>query len=118
MDAANADYIAEDGVLYSRDKKILVSYPAGKTGEKFHIPEGVERIDDAAFMENPYLKEVIFSDTVKEVGDAAFQGCSALRTITVNEGLELVEAEAFEKCPKLKKPDIPAKTDLAEEGIF
>ena len=42
-------YTAEDGVMYSADKKRLVKYPCAKADEAFTIPASVEQIDKWAF---------------------------------------------------------------------
>lgn len=62
-----------DGVLYSKDRKVLVEYPGGRTEETYEIPEGTEKVGDGAFMEllkNP--KKIVVARTVKEIGTLAF----------------------------------------------
>jgi hypothetical protein len=48
VDAANANYSSSDGVLYNRDKTILLACPNGKTGT-CSIPASVTGIADRAF---------------------------------------------------------------------
>lgn len=65
-----------DGVLYSKDGKRLVSYPACKEGASYEIPEGVEYIDELAFSSNrgnatETLKTLTLPDsyTIKKYGE-------------------------------------------------
>ena len=69
----NQYFTSIDGVLYSKDKKVLVEYPGGRTEETYEIPEGTEKVGDGAFMElleNP--KKIVVAKTVKEIGILAF----------------------------------------------
>ena len=69
----NQYFTSVDGVLYSKDKKVLVEYPAGREEETYEIPEGTEKVGDGAFLElwkNP--KNIIVARTVKELGTLAF----------------------------------------------
>ncbi len=65
----NKSYQTVDGVLYSRDGKMLIAYPAQKEGETFELPKEVEQI-------------VL----------GALSGCTNLKKITVEEGNEYFEA--------------------------
>jgi hypothetical protein len=42
--AGNTAYCAENGVLFTKDKKILIQYPASKTGGHYEVPFGVEEL--------------------------------------------------------------------------
>lgn len=79
----NANYIAENGVLYTKDKTTLVAYPAGKTDETFTLPESVTAVAACAFAGNAKLTEVSLPANVKTLGEGAFSG-SALKVLTIN----------------------------------
>lgn len=61
VDMANAKYSSIDGVLFSKDKTVLICYPSGKSDEEYTIRFGVESISSAAFYECVYLKKVKFN---------------------------------------------------------
>lgn len=42
VDENNPDFSSEDGVLYNKDKTVIVCYPAGKTDETYTLPDSVE----------------------------------------------------------------------------
>ena len=48
-DSGNAHYVSENGILFSKDKKTLVRYPAAKQDSSFNIPNSVTSIGKRAF---------------------------------------------------------------------
>ncbi len=77
---SSANFCTQDGVLYTKNKDSLLLYPAGKAGEAFQIPEGVERIAASAFANAGALKTVQIPKSVRSIGEAAFsQGIVNLR---------------------------------------
>lgn len=73
---------AQDGVLYSKDMKILYYYPAMKQNKKFTIPSTVTRVVRYAFANNNFLEQLNMGKNVKYVGTKAFSECSRLKNIT------------------------------------
>ena len=82
----NTAYTADNGILYSKDKSMLIAYPKLKTDTAFTVPDGVKSIQPAAFSENPYLESVALSDSVEEILTSAFYNCLSLTELTVSEG--------------------------------
>ena len=80
----NPNYLSENGVLFSRNKKALLCYPAAKTGAAYEIPDTVETIAAGAFSQNPYLERLYVPESVRKVEDI-FYGCDALTTVVVTE---------------------------------
>lgn len=58
VDADNPNYKAVDGVLFSKDGKTLISYPSGKTGNTYDVPDGVTDIAYGAFASNSNLQSI------------------------------------------------------------
>lgn len=79
----NANYTAENGVLYSKDKTTLVAYPAGKADESFVLPESVTAVAPYAFAGSAKLTDVSLPAGVKTLGEGAFSG-AALKVLTIN----------------------------------
>lgn len=69
----NLDYSLIDGVLFSKDNKILLRYPPQKDYfyENYSVPEGTEFIQERAF-DYACLDYVELPSTLKEIGDYAF----------------------------------------------
>jgi hypothetical protein len=79
--AGNGAYTAENGVLYNKNKTVLVAYPAGKAGS-FTIPTGVTSIGSRAFYGCTGLTSVTIPNSVTSIGEAAFYGCTGLTSVT------------------------------------
>jgi hypothetical protein len=82
VDAANTAYTSEDGVLYNKDKTLLICYPAGKAATSFDIPATVTTIRGAAFCFATFTSVTIPS-SVETVEGYAFEYCTNLRDVTV-----------------------------------
>lgn len=73
VEPENNNYCDIDGVLYTKDKSELVSYPEAKTQVSYTIPEGVKKIGNDAFGYRPInLKNLTIPSTVSEVPDFNF----------------------------------------------
>ena len=80
VDAANASFCADTGVLYNKDKTKLICCPATKTGT-FTIPATVETIEISAFAMCTGLTNITLPKALKKIREAAFTGCSGLTTM-------------------------------------
>ena len=118
VDPANPRYRDIDGVLFTKDGKNLLLYPArygtaeGADPAVYTVPDGVERIATFAFLKNEVLRDLTLPDSLREIGDMAFFGCSRLGAyeydeatdsllgtgFTLPDGLELIGSDAFSKC--------------------
>nr|MCR5826283.1 leucine-rich repeat protein [Oscillospiraceae bacterium] len=59
------------------------------------VPEGVETIEDEAFLDTYGLREITLPSTLKTIGVRAFKACK-LRSLTLPEGLESIGFAAFQ----------------------
>ena len=84
----NKKYCAVDGVLYSKDKKVLIAYPNAK-GSKYKVPNGVEKIANCAF-KNTSIEHITVPATLQRIGQNAFYGCGQLEWI-INMPRSIVE---------------------------
>lgn len=127
----NESYTSVDGVIFTKDKKELVMYPAGRQNEEYKIPNGTEIIREKAFSYNPNLTRVDIPKSVTEIGSYAFYFCDALqnaefsaesgarsigdyafygckiRSIYLPYGIETVGKSAFKNCDTLTYIDFP-----------
>ncbi len=67
------DYVSVDGVIFTKDMKTLVLFPAGRDGE-FTVPDGIERISAGAFRYSKLTKVRVSRSVVVDGG--AFVGAS------------------------------------------
>ncbi len=77
VDGANASYCSIDGVLYNKDKSMLVSYPNSRAGS-YEIPDGVVNIAKAAFNRCFSLTTITVPASVTNIENGAFSQCNGL----------------------------------------
>lgn len=107
VDSENPSYSSQDGVLFNKDKTVLIQYPIGKN-QAYDIPSGVKVIADGAFydcMEN--LPAVTIPNTVTDIGNEAFSGCTALSSVTIPSSVKKIGDRAFFYCSELYSVTIP-----------
>ena len=64
VEEKNENFVAVDGVLYSKDKKRMLLYPRNKKGDTYEILEGVVTIDELSFASNMNLENLIVPDSL------------------------------------------------------
>jgi hypothetical protein len=92
----NPKYASIDGVLFSKDRTLLVAYPAGK-GSQYSIPSGVTSIGSSAFYGNQ-LTSVTIPNSVISIGELAFYG-SQLTSVTIPDSVTSIGMGAFSGNP-------------------
>lgn len=90
----NENYQTYDGVLFSRDGKTLLRFPAGRIGT-YEIPPGT----------------IILADN-------SFDGCDTLTGITVPDGVSALPKYIFSGCVGLEEIHLPATiTEIGEYAL-
>ena len=93
VDKENKTYSSIDGVLYSKDQKILYAYP-NMHGSIYEVPEGVETIERFAFKDCDNIELIMLPSTIKLIKLNAFYRAVNLKRVVcackiegfVNEG--------------------------------
>ncbi len=85
VDENNANYKSVDGILYSKDGTILISYPAKKTNSSYTTPDSVTTIGSYAFLGTQILQSLTISSHVSTISSYAFYYCRGLSRITFND---------------------------------
>ncbi len=97
----NQSYKDVDGILFSKDNKMLIKYPAKKETAEYVISEEVAIICTEAFMDNAFLRKVSVGNFVTAISDNSFKNCSALEEVELGGNVRIIGAESFKNCPKL-----------------
>ncbi len=63
----NPNLTAVDGVLFSKDKTVLVAYPISKTDKSYTVPEGTKSIADYAIL-NSSLESITLPSSIESLG--------------------------------------------------
>ncbi len=85
-----------DGVLFSKDGKVLLKYPQARKSDKYVIPDGVVEIAENAFALASKLKNVVMPETVEIIGKFSFYHCPKLSKINIPEAVNRIDRFAFE----------------------
>ena len=64
VEEGNNNFVAIDGVLYTKDLKRLVCYPRNKKDTTYEIQEGVELLDQMSIASNMTLNTLILPDSL------------------------------------------------------
>ena len=87
VDDRNINYSSKDGVLFDRNITQLITYPCGKTGSSYIIPDRVTSIGEYAFRDCKSLESIEIPYTVTSIGNGAFLDCTKLESICLTSGL-------------------------------
>ncbi|MBR3835979.1 MAG: leucine-rich repeat domain-containing protein, partial [Clostridia bacterium] len=104
VDEDNTAYCSDEyGVLFNKDKTVLIQYPASREGTDYNIPETVVSIGDRAFYYCKYLTTITIPDGVAIIRDGAFNTCYELEELTIPASVINIGTEVFVNCFKLKR---------------
>ncbi|MDB4735943.1 leucine-rich repeat protein [Akkermansiaceae bacterium] len=96
VELGSSNYKDVDGVLFNKEKTLLHTYPADKTGANYVIPNSVTSIGGSAFGHCTGLTSITIPDSVTSIGKNAFYGCSGLNALTFLGDAPKIENDAFE----------------------
>lgn len=98
----NENFSSQDGVLFNKDKTVLIRYPKGKKGASYTIPGTVTSIANGAFYDCNYLESVVIPLGVTVIPYQAFESCNALKEVTIEGAITKIESYAFAYCGRLE----------------
>ena len=96
----DGEFVSQDGVLYNKDKSVLICYPLQKTESKYKAPKSLREITQSAFEGNAHIKNVDISSVTK-IDAYAFMSCSNLESVKLSRDLREIGTDAFTNCDKL-----------------
>ena len=127
----------EDGFRFTTDGKLIaylgdeqvVTLPTDFLGAPYQIyrmtgvkhvivPEGITKIDAAAFEECATLESIEISQSVTSIGNKAFHNCHKLKTVHLSENLNSIGNYAFFNCYALTEIVIPDSVQTIGSGAF
>jgi len=112
----NLYYASKDGVLFDKNLKILIQYPAKKSGA-YTVPEGVETISSSAFSYCSNLASIQFPESLSSIGSMAFYQCGSLTEVTIPDNTESIGLSAFNNCNRLTNITISAEIKGKQDSL-
>lgn len=115
----NKYYCSVDGVVFTKDKTILIAYPSLRKGH-YDIPEGTLSVYPYSFSSSA-IESVNFPDSLDNIGDNAFSYCDKLKHIGFNKTIEDFSRygsdNIFTRCG-IEVLDIPGNIKILGETMF
>ena len=84
----NAFLSSQNGVIFTKDKTVLLWYPKGKPDASYTVPASVTKL-----------------------GKASFRNISALTAVTLPNGLKTIDWYVFYECPNLATLNLPSSLE-------
>ena len=72
VDEENSHFYSVDGILFSKEKDILIHIPGGKKLTEYTVPESVVTIESYAFQNCYDLRKICIPASVQNIGDEVF----------------------------------------------
>ena len=121
VNEGNPAYASEEGVLFTRDKRVIVHCPRREQG-MYAIPDGVKSIGNYAFYRCPGLTNVLIPDSVTEIGEGAFwetflQSRPEVE-VAIPDSVTTIGEHAFYRCYGLRTVLIPESVTNIGETAF
>ncbi len=140
VDDLNENYCSIDGILFSKDMKTLIKYPANKQDPSYIVPNSVRKIEQLAFahathlqkillpqkleviktaaFENSGLIKVTIPNSVSEIDNGCFNCCEHLEQIVLSKQLTCINQEILANCPKLQPVTLPPNIEVIDCSAF
>ncbi len=118
VDGDNPTLCSVDGVLLTKDRKTMCSYPIGSKRTSYEVPEGVEKIAGAVFSCSENLVSIQIPQSVDIICSSAFQKCTKLESINLPTSLKYISGWLFRGCEKLCSIDIPESVTHISDRAF
>lgn len=95
VDKGNTEFSTEDGVLFNKQKTVLLSFPRRRDVKEYLIPDGVQQIAEKAFYDQPFIEEIVFPDSTTAIEKRAFANCRSLREVHLGKNIKKIGIESF-----------------------
>lgn len=115
----NEKYCTDNyGVLFNKEKTVLLQYPIGSERTEYSIPDGVKNIDTQAFCGGRSLETVIVPDSVTKIGSFAFSECTNIIQFIIPDGMTNIASLVFYYCSGLESIILPVSIKNIGESAF
>ena len=117
VDPNNQYYTSDNGVLFNKDKTMLVGYPKSAENEFYRIPNSVKKIGKYAFCDSTNLLNLDIPNGVEMIEEYAVDGCDSLTSIVIPNSVTHIGSYAFSS-RNLNKIDMSSNIESVDHGAF
>ena len=136
----NTYLLAENGVIFNKDKTVLLGYLAGKPDASYTVPASVTKLGDGSLSNIPAITSVTMPNGLKSIEDFVFYDCPNLTTlnlpsslesigfsslwrikvssIVVPENIKVLDSHFLAYCPELTSVELPSTLTKIEYKAF
>ena len=136
----NTYLLAENGVIFNKDKTVLLGYLPGKPDASYTVPASVTKLERYSFGGVSALTSVTLPDGLKTIGSNTLWNCENLttlnlpsslesigshsihlikvRSMVVPENIEVLDAYFLALCPELTSVELPSTLTKIEYSAF
>ena len=136
----NTYLLAENGVIFNKDKTVLLGYLPGKPDASYTVPASVTKLGDYTFSKVSALTSVTLPDGLKTIGSNTLWKCENLTTLNlpsslesigshsiyhikvssmvVPENIKVLDAFFLALCPELTSVELPSTLTKIEYNAF
>ena len=118
VDEPNPVYSSVAGVLLNESQTTLITYPAGKAGVSYAIPNTVTSIGIGAFDSCSSLSNITIPNSVTRIPSSAFYSCTGLSSVTIPDSVIEIGQGAFHSCTGLSSVTIGNSVTNIGYGAF
>jgi|GEM_PF-5996061 len=101
----NQYYSSLDGVLFNKDKTVLLSYPRNKTDLRTYVmPYSVREIkgdSELRAFSSAKINNILFSSSLEIIGSGSFE-FSSLQLVVIPDSVYEIGSQAFMSCSRLE----------------
>lgn len=109
VDEDNPNYSSDEyGVLFNKDKTVLVSCPCSLHQKEYVLPETVKTIDYCAFEKCAFIEKIVLPEGLESLGNQSFCQMPQLREINIPEGITELGQNMFIQCRSLEEIKLPS----------
>ncbi len=114
----NPNYMSENGILFTKDKTVLVQYAIGKTETEYVMPNTVKIIEEGSFFCTT-LTKITIPNSVTTIGKGAFDSAH-LSSITIPKLVTNMGENVFYRCTKLTSINVVEenKNYSSKDGVL
>ena len=112
----NAYLSSQNGVIFNKDKTVLLWYPKGKPDTSYTVPAGVIKLEEDSFRDIGALISVTLPNGLKRIGDRVFHTCTNLTTLNLPSSLESIGFSSLQRI-KVRSMVVPENI-TALDGYF
>lgn len=106
----NDNYIIEDKVLYTKDKKTIITVLKQING-KFILDSNVTKIEGSAFYSQGKMTEIQLNNNLQQIGASAFYNCTSLTFIDIPQSVTSINTNCFYNCANLNEIRLKGNND-------